>query len=326
MAERVYNVNGQRGDMMHIATGITPNADARKCRAKFVLTYGKDGSTQTFESSSILSVNIISEYSEGGENEPICELNVVLDNSDSAFNVTDKNNLYYSLSMGTTYGKILISTVSHGASDVFLSKSKLQYDSISFSKSRVTLKFFDPFGFDLFDQDGMTRACNKTDGTARAIVDYIMEDNSFAARCEISDALNNVRTFSQSNFQKNGEYMTQRVGLRRIAALFSTTSNRSVICYIDDNGNLKYDYQKIVSDKTETLTETDYIDFRIEPPETMTGAAIGVFNDRGNILREIGDVVSLSQGTEVLNMRIFRIAYSYNNGVLSAENKGYILT
>ena len=132
MAERVYNVNGQRGDMMHTVAGITPNADARKCRAKFVLTYGKNGLTQTFESSSIFSVSIISEYSEGGENEPICELNIVLDNSSRVFNVTDKNNLYYSLSTRTTYGEVYISTVIHGMSDVFLKKSKLQYDGISF--------------------------------------------------------------------------------------------------------------------------------------------------------------------------------------------------
>ena len=311
---------------MHTIAGISPNADARKCRARFVLTYGNPSSTLTFEDTTIISVNIISEYSEISDSEPICELNVVLDNSNRLFNVTDKNNLYYSLSTRTTYGEIYISSVCYGSSNIFLKKTKLQYDSISFQKNNVTLKFYDPFAFEALDGFGMTGACNRTDGTARAIVDYIMDSLYFAARCEISDELNNVRKFSASNFEKNGLTMSQRAGLKRIALLLSATTNKTVICHMDDNGNLKYAYQKIIADKTETLTETDYFDFRIEPPEAKNGNAIGCFNDRGNILRELGDTICITQESETFHMRIFRISYTYINGVLSAENKGYILT
>lgn len=311
---------------MHTIAGISPNADARKCRARFVLTYGNPSSTQTFEDTAIISVNIISEYSENSASEPICELNVVLDNSNRLFNVTDKNNLYYSLSTRTTYGEIYVSSVCYGTSNIFLKKTKLQYDSISFQKNNVTLKFYDPFGFETLDGFGMAGVCNRSDGTPRAIVDDIMESHYFAARCEISDELNNARKLSASNFEKNNLTMSQRVGLKRIALLLSSATSQTVICYMDDNGNLKYAYQKNIADKTETLTETDYFDFRIEPPETKNGAVIGCFNDRGNILRELGDTICITQEAETFHMRIFRISYTYINGVLSAENKGYILT
>ena len=51
-----------------------------------------------------------------------------------------------------------------------------------------------------------------------------------------------------------------------------------------------------------------------------------IFADRGNILRQLGDVVNFHTDDKTYKLEIYKTNLMYEKGNLSAENTGYIIT
>lgn len=299
----------------------SPNADLRKCKAKAVIYAGDR--TEIFESE-ILSATLIREYKSIQDRTPVCELNIDLKDENGVFDVLNANSIYYKLSK-TSYIEFSLSTTSILSADEYITKCRYQFYRINLSDGvKVSITAYDPFGFGTLDNDGMTTATNRTDGTAREIVNYIMKDEGYVCRCVIPDEINGAYVFDSDYFYSYSKgYLTRHQGLFKIATGLTKQTGKQVIMLINDDGNLEYRHEKETI--SEILTEQDYIKCSLSPPEGTATLPIVEISDRGNILRQLSDRVKIVSKNKTYTAIVFRIAYRYSAGVLAADTRAYMI-
>ncbi len=301
---------------MHVNANVSPYAISRRCKAKFILYTSSTATGIEYPFNKIISATLTQECYMEQTAKPHCEMSVTVDNRDGTFDITSPTNVYYSLNR-KSYADFYLSTVASSNTDEYIRKCRYQYDSISLSGNNVTIKLHDVFSDTALAEEWMDTACEYTNCHCRELINYVTNKVNLQATCTISDTLNNLRTFE---FNTGVDAIT---AMYRMQATFTSATKSTIRLMIDDEGNIKYMPKKTVAD--ETLSSDKYKDFQIQTPQVKKGSLIGVLSDRGNILRELADVLTVSDNGKSYTMEIYYIQYNLNGGTLSAVNKGVII-
>lgn len=304
---------------------VSPNADERISKANFNM-YNKEGELiASFPHNKILSASLVQECYINQSGIPQSEFTVVIDNSDMLFDVTDKNNVCYSLDEFCPM-ELFFSCTAYGGADVFMKKARMFFADCGNDRNEFSLKATDVLSKGSFSSVSRTMAdlyydYPIGDGVKpRTLLEDGMDLSKYKEPVHVPDDINNIRTFKESAFVKGENEKMLKEGFYIIAAALKTQDGSPVRLLITEDGTLTLKARR--TDPCDIIPRGNYIDYEII---TNNGALAIKVRDRGNILRQLGDVVVIQDYSRFYKAEIYKQTYTYQSGILSAEWEALLL-
>jgi len=303
---------------------IAPYTSERKNRAFFEMYLKNDTLLTSYPSKKILSASLIQECFMRQKSIPRTELDITLDNSDGFFDLTDMNNPYYSLDEYSSCN-FYLSSVTNGIDDEYVKKSRLFFSEASQRNKTISFKYTDLLSqpkfindnyyiIDVFDELG------KSSLSAKQILEGGISECKYNETVFVADEVNEVMNFSRSSFLNADNGTLIKDGFYEIAQRITNASKTPTYLIINDDGTLSLTTQKNYC--SEIITPANFIDYEVLPGN---GCLILKVRDRGNILRQLSDVIEVHDGSKTFKAEIYKQSFDYKNGILSAEWEGVIM-
>ncbi len=301
---------------------VTPFAVERKSGIRFELFRTSSNLLRTYDCSNIISASLIQECKMKQSSIPHSELSITVDNHDSFFDVTDKSNVYYSLNNKAPCHLFLSSTEcgKEILDSAYIKKCRLFFDEINQDKHSVTLKYVSILATPKFngsypDIVDVFEELDSTSASARDILECGVAECGYLENVYVPDEINDLMKFGSSSF---GE-ISINTAFHNIAARI-TNNKKSVYLMVTDDGTITLKGKD--TEAVEVISNDKFIDYEILQGDDCLIVKV---RDRGNILRQLGDTVEIQDKTKSFKCEIYKQAYNYSNGILSAEWEAVIL-
>ena len=307
---------------MILNENIFPYADERRSQAKFDI-YGSDTTIiKSYPSAKISKASLTQECLVNQSGKPRTELRITLDDSEGYFDVSDKSSAYYSLQGANCIYSLSSVPVGFGAE--YIPKNVSLITDISTDKKEVILKNDDALSILSDSQVGVGTVFNRYDSEnkgmkLRNILQHWTKQCGLLCNVNISDEINDLMLFYRGFFLDNEVYYVGD-GIYHAVRLLKERTGMIVRCFTDENGTLVVKKQD--STTTEIITAKNLIDYEVMSGE---GGLIVRVRDRGNILRQLTDVVEIKDGEKSIKCEVYKQNYVFKDRVLSATWEGALL-
>ncbi len=310
-----------------------PYADERKSDAKFDLFLPDGSLIVSYPSERILSARLTQECLMKSTNTPRCQISVTVDNSDMFFNIMNQSNAYYQLNEYAACN-FYLSSVAFGSKPEFVQKGRFFYSSLLQEANTVTLEYTDLISQPKFSHhyttayDILHDIEHSSPYTTSEILAGGISACGYSESVYVTDYINDVLKHGSGVFGGSGEdnwaivKETYYIVLNRITKLnkYPDEYRLTTSLFVSDDGTLTL--KEPSYDTFEVISNSQYVSLEVMPSDLCNYVKV---RDRGNILRQLGDVVVIQHKGKEIKCVICKQSYNYERGILSAEWEGVIV-